>query len=38
MLNEGDLLWTPSRERIEKAQLTAFTRWLATERGKSFAT
>jgi len=38
MLNEGDLLWTPSRERVEKAQLTAFTRWLATERGKSFAT
>jgi acetoacetyl-CoA synthetase len=37
MLNEGDLLWTPSRERIEKAKLTAFTRWLATERGKSFA-
>ena len=38
MLNEGDLLWTPSRERVEKAKLTAFTRWLATERGKSFAT
>jgi acetoacetyl-CoA synthetase len=38
MLNEGDLLWTPSRERVEKAQLTAFSHWLATERGKSFAT
>jgi acetoacetyl-CoA synthetase len=38
MLNEGDLLWTPSQERVEKAKLTAFTRWLATERGKSFAT
>ena len=38
MLNEGDLLWTPSKERAEKAKLTAFTRWLATERGKSFAT
>ena len=37
MLNEGDLLWTPSPERVSKAQLTAFTRWLASERGKSFA-
>jgi acetoacetyl-CoA synthetase len=37
MLNEGDLLWTPSPERVDKAYLTAFTRWLATERGKSFA-
>ena len=38
MLNEGDLLWTPGPERINKANLTAFTRWLASERGKSFAT
>jgi acetoacetyl-CoA synthetase len=38
MLNEGDLLWTPSPERVNKANLTAFTRWLAAERGKSFAT
>jgi acetoacetyl-CoA synthetase len=37
MLNEGDLLWTPSPERINKANLTAFTRWLAAERGKKFA-
>jgi acetoacetyl-CoA synthetase len=37
MLNEGDLLWTPSPERVNKAHLTAFTRWLASERGKSFA-
>jgi acetoacetyl-CoA synthetase len=37
MLKEGDLLWTPSDERVKKAKLTAFTRWLATERGKSFA-
>ncbi len=36
MLNEGDLLWTPSPERVNKANLTAFTRWLATERGKAF--
>ncbi len=38
MLNEGDLLWTPGPERVDKANLTAFTRWLASERGKSFAT
>jgi acetoacetyl-CoA synthetase len=37
MLNEGDLLWTPSAERINNAKLTAFTRWLGSERGKSFA-
>jgi acetoacetyl-CoA synthetase len=37
MLNEGDLLWTPSPERVNKANVTAFTRWLAKERGKSFA-
>jgi acetoacetyl-CoA synthetase len=36
-MNEGDLLWTPSRERVEKAKVTAFTRWLAKERGKNFA-
>src|SRR5579859_2434949 len=37
MLNEGDLLWTPSRERVERAKVTAFTRWLAAARGKNFA-
>ncbi|HVW70925.1 MAG TPA: acetoacetate--CoA ligase [Steroidobacteraceae bacterium] len=37
MLKEGDLLWTPSRERVDKAHLTAFTRWLGAERGRSFA-
>jgi acetoacetyl-CoA synthetase len=37
MLKEGDLLWTPSPERVNKAKLTLFTRWLANERGKSFA-
>jgi acetoacetyl-CoA synthetase len=37
MVNEGDLLWTPSPERASKAHLTRFTRWLASERGKSFA-
>ncbi len=35
-VKEGDLLWTPSAERIEKAQLTAFCRWLKAERGLDF--
>src|SRR5215469_9832065 len=38
MLNEGDLLWTPSRERVEKANLTAYQRWLQREKGLTFAT
>ena len=38
MLNEGDLLWTPSPERVEKAVLTAYQRWLQKERGLKFAT
>jgi acetoacetyl-CoA synthetase len=37
MVNEGDLLWTPSRERVEKSSLTAFMRWLDTERGLKLA-
>ncbi|MGH8138105.1 MAG: acetoacetate--CoA ligase [Steroidobacteraceae bacterium] len=37
MVNEGDLLWTPSRERVEKSHLTAFMRWLQQERGLGFA-
>ena len=36
MSNEGDLLWTPSQERIERSHITAFTRWLAKERGLHF--
>ncbi len=36
MIKEGDLLWTPSRERVERSHLTAFTRWLAKERGLEF--
>jgi acetoacetyl-CoA synthetase len=27
------VLWRPDAERVERAQLTAFTRWLAAERG-----
>ena len=30
-------MWTPSRERVANARVTAFTRWLAQERGRSFA-
>jgi acetoacetyl-CoA synthetase len=35
-VREGDLLWTPSAERVAGANLTAFTTWLATERGLRF--
>ncbi len=35
---QGDVLWEPSADRIERAQLTAFSRWLAAERGRSFET
>jgi acetoacetyl-CoA synthetase len=35
-VREGDLLWTPSAARIERANLTAFTAWLAAERGLTF--
>jgi acetoacetyl-CoA synthetase len=34
---EGDLLWTPSAERVEASNLTAFQRWLASTRGLRFA-
>lgn len=37
MVNEGDLLWTPGPARIEKSHVTAFRRWLAKERGLTFA-
>jgi acetoacetyl-CoA synthetase len=30
-------LWRPSRERIERARITAFRSWLARERGLAFA-
>ncbi|MBO0804311.1 MAG: acetoacetate--CoA ligase [Nocardiopsaceae bacterium] len=32
----GDLLWVPSAERVERANITAFTRWLAETRGLEF--
>jgi acetoacetyl-CoA synthetase len=37
MVQEGDILWTPSPARIERANITAFIRWLARERHLSFA-
>lgn len=33
---EGELLWRPSVERVERSQLVKFTKWLKTERGLSF--
>jgi acetoacetyl-CoA synthetase len=35
-VGEGDLLWTPGPDRIGRANVTAFIRWLASERGLSF--
>jgi acetoacetyl-CoA synthetase len=32
-VREGDLLWTPSAERVGNTNLTAFTAWLAAHRG-----
>jgi acetoacetyl-CoA synthetase len=32
----GDLFWAPGQDEIERANLTAFMRWLATERGRDF--
>ena len=37
MVTEGDILWTPSAARIERAHITAFIRWLKRERNLSFA-
>jgi acetoacetyl-CoA synthetase len=37
MINEGQLLWTPGAERIERAHITAFIRWLKRERGLTLA-
>lgn len=37
MIEPGTVLWTPSQERVERARITEFRRWLADERGLSFA-
>ena len=33
---EPKLLWTPSAERVERATLTRYQRWLAETRGLEF--
>jgi acetoacetyl-CoA synthetase len=35
-VREGDLLWTPSPERVERTRLTAFTRFAAERAGRDF--
>ena len=35
-VREGEELWEPSPQQVEAAGLTAFTRWLAAERGLQF--
>ncbi len=35
-VREGDLLWTPGPDRVGRANLTAFARWLSRERGLDF--
>jgi acetoacetyl-CoA synthetase len=36
VVREGDFLWTPSASWIADTNLTAFTAWLARERGRTF--
>ena len=36
-VREGDLLWTPSAERIAAAPLTEFTRFAEERTGRQFA-
>jgi acetoacetyl-CoA synthetase len=35
-VRDGDLLWTPPPERVDGANITAFTRWLRQTRGLEF--
>ncbi|HWB66801.1 MAG TPA: acetoacetate--CoA ligase [Mycobacteriales bacterium] len=37
-MSAGDLLWTPSADRVAGSRLAAFQGWLADERGLHFAT
>ena len=32
-VQRGELLWAPTAERVARARLTAFRRWLKAERG-----
>ena len=36
-MQPGEILWTPGPERVRQANVTAFTEWLARERGRRFA-
>jgi acetoacetyl-CoA synthetase len=36
-VRDGDLLWTPGPDRIDRANVTAFMAWLARERGREFS-
>ena len=36
-VNEPELLWTPSRERVERATITRFQTWLSETRGIQFS-
>jgi acetoacetyl-CoA synthetase len=36
MSSEGELLWTPSPERVQRTTLTRYQEWLASERGLRF--
>jgi acetoacetyl-CoA synthetase len=38
MIREGDILWTPSADWIEKSNIVRFMRWLERERGLAFST
>jgi acetoacetyl-CoA synthetase len=35
-VRQGDLLWTPGPDRVARANVTAFIRWLSRERGHDF--
>lgn len=37
MIQEGELLWTPSADRVADAGITHFMQWLAAQRGLEFA-
>ncbi|MFC5430886.1 acetoacetate--CoA ligase [Paraburkholderia denitrificans] len=36
MISEGELLWAPSAERVESANITVFSKWLQKKRGLNF--
>ena len=37
IVNDGDIVWTPTPERIANANITAFAKWLKRERNLDFA-